>query len=143
MIDTMVTITRLIVTGIFDEIPNLKVVLGHLGEALPFLLARMDHRIHFLPNPNVKNKHNITHYFKNNIWVTTSGNMSNEAFVCTVNTIGLDRIMFSGDHPFVKGEEMLEFVKNLPLDESDRRKLYYENAQILGINAPWLPGVMN
>jgi len=133
-VDTMITLTRMVVTGIFDEVPNLKVVLGHLGEALPFLLKRMDNRMKFVPNPVAKNKHDFSYYFQNNIWVTTSGNMSDEAFACTVEAIGLDRILFGSDHPYENMGDMVEFVKELPLGESERQQLYYKNAEALGID---------
>ena len=133
-VDTMITITRMVVLGVFDEVPSLKVVLGHLGEALPFLLDRMDNRMKFVPNPVAKNKHDFSYYFKNNIWVTTSGNMSKEAFACTVGVMGLDRVLFGSDHPYDSISEMVKFIKELPLGESDRQKLYFKNAEALGIN---------
>jgi len=132
-VDTMIAITRMVVKGIFDDIPGLKMVLGHLGEALPFLLKRMDNRMKFLPNPIAKNTHDFSYYFKNNIWVTTSGNMCNEAFACARNVLGLDRILVGSDFPYEDINEMLQFVKDLPLGEADRKKLYYENAEALGI----------
>lgn len=88
--DTVTTLTRMIVGGLFDELPNLKVMLGHLGEALPFLLDRMDNRLKFLPNPKAKNKQDFSAYFHRNIYVTTSGNMSPEAFECTRRVLGLE-----------------------------------------------------
>ena len=132
-VDTMITITRMVVSGLFDEIPDLKVILGHFGEALPFLLDRIDGRLRYLPNPKTKNKQDYSYYFHNNIWVTTSGNMSKEAFACTQAVLGIDRILFGSDHPYESLDEMVEFVKEIPLTESERQKLYYKNAEDLGI----------
>lgn len=130
-VDTMTTLTRMVVTGLFDELPELRVVLGHLGEALPFLMRRMDNRFKFIPNPQLKNKHDFSYYFKNNIYVTTSGNMSPEAFRCTREVLGIDRIMFASDHPFEDAGEMAEFTDALPLSGGDRELLYRKNALAL------------
>lgn len=132
-LDTMTTLTRMIVGGLLDEVPNLKLVLGHYGEALPFLLDRMDNRLAFLPNPKAKNQHNFSYYFHKNIYVTTSGNMSNEAFECTRRVLGLDRILFGSDYAFENPKEMVEYVKNLPLGEKEREMLYCKNAEALGV----------
>ena len=132
-LDTMTTLTRMIVGGLLDEVPNLKLVLGHYVEALPFLLDRMDNRLAFLPNPKAKNQHNFSYYFHRNIYVTTSGNMSNEAFECTRRVLGLDRILFGSDYAFEDPKEMVEYVNNLPLGEKEREMLYCKNAEALGV----------
>lgn len=132
-LDTVTTLTRMIVTGLLDEVPELKLVLGHYGEALPFLLDRMDNRLTFLPNPKAKNKHNFSYYFHKNIYVTTSGNMSNEAFECTRRVLGMDRILFGSDYAFENPAEMVDYVKNLPLGEKEREMLYCKNAEALGV----------
>ncbi len=132
-LDTVTTLTRMIVGGLLDQVPDLKLVLGHYGEALPFLLDRMDNRLTFLPNPKAKNKHNFSYYFHKNIWVTTSGNMSNEAFECTRRVLGLDRILFGSDYAFEDPTEMVDYVKNLPLGEKEREMLYCKNAEALGV----------
>ncbi|MFP7296254.1 amidohydrolase family protein [Neobacillus niacini] len=134
-LDTIITITRMIVSGLFDRLPNLKVVLGHLGEGLPFLLDRMDNRVKFLPNPFIKCKEDVSYYFKNNIYVTTSGNMSKEAFICTKEVLGIDRILFGSDYPYESLPEMMHFLSDVPLTEEEREKLFYRNAiEKLGIN---------
>lgn len=132
-LDTVTTLTRMIVTGMLDQVPALKLVLGHYGEALPFLLDRMDNRLTFLPNAKAKNRHNFSYYFHRNIFVTTSGNMSKEAFECTRRVLGLERILFGSDYAFEDPAEMVEYVKNLPLGEKERELLYYKNAEALGI----------
>jgi predicted TIM-barrel fold metal-dependent hydrolase len=132
-VDTTITILRMIATGLFDEIPNLKVVLGHLGEGIPFLLDRIDNRMNFLPNPKLSNKQLPSYYFKNNIMVTTSGNMSPEAFQCTKDVLGIDRILFGSDHPFESAVDMVKFVDNLVLTDEERALLYYKNAAKLNV----------
>lgn len=130
-VDTMLTVLKLIVSGIFDRVPETKLLIGHLGEALPFLLDRIDNRMNFLPNPSLKNKYKPSHYFEENIMVTTSGNMSPAAFRCTKDVLGIENILFGSDYPFEGVEEMVEFVTELELTQNERELLYYKNAENL------------
>lgn len=133
-VDTTTTLMRMVVSGLFDEIPNLKVVLGHLGEGLPFLLDRIENRIKFLPNPSIKCSHDLGYYFQNNIWVTTSGNMSSQAFQCAKDVLGIDRILCGTDYPFEAADDMMAFLKGLPLSQEESEKLFFRNAETaLGI----------
>lgn len=127
-IDTMITLCRLIVSGIFDEMPNLKICVGHLGEALPFLLDRMDNRLNYVETPLVVIKKSMKYYFKNNVFVTTSGNMSKEAFQCAKDVLGIDNIMYGSDYPYEPFNDMIEFLASIPMTEEEREKLYYKNA---------------
>ncbi|MBV7274463.1 amidohydrolase [Clostridium sp. PL3] len=131
--DTVITILRMIATGLFDEIPNLNVLLGHLGEGIPFLLDRIDNRMNFLPNAKLSNKQLPSYYFKKNIMVTTSGNMSPEAFKCTKEVLGIDRILFGSDHPFENAADMVKFVDNLSITDDEREMMYYKNAKKLNV----------
>lgn len=133
-VDTMTTLMRMILSGLFDEIPHLKIVLGHLGEGIPFLLDRIDNRIKFIPNPDIQCEHDISYYFKKNIWVTTSGNMSKEAFQCAKNVLGIDHILFASDYPYESLEDMMAFLSDVPLTEKESQMLYHDNAvNLLGI----------
>ncbi len=132
-IDAMGTITRLVLTGIFDEQPNLKVVLGHFGEALPFLLARMDDTFAWMPDPRLKNKSSFGSYWGKNIFVTNSGNASVPALECTIDAIGIDSIMLGTDYPFAPEEEAIGALESSPLTEEDKEKIYYKNAAVLGL----------
>lgn len=127
-VDTATTILRMIVKGIFDEIPDLKMVAGHLGEGIPPLLERIDNRLSYTPNPAIQSKHTVEYYFNHNIYVTTSGNMSMNSFQAAVNKMGINRVLFATDYPYEGVEEMMEFVRNIPLSEEDRYKLYCGNA---------------
>ncbi len=127
-IDTMITLCRLIVSGIFDEMPNLKICTGHLGEALPFLLERIDNRLKFVITPLIVMKKSMKYYFKNNVFITTSGNMSMEAFQCAKNVLGIDNIMYGSDYPYEPFNDMIEFLASIPMTEEEREKLYYKNA---------------
>ena len=132
-IDTMGSIIRMIMSGIFDEIPDLKVVLGHFGEALPFLMERIDNRMCMLPNPQHKNKNLPSTYWGKNIFVTTSGNTSIPAFVCTRSAIGIDSIMLGTDYPFEHMEECIAYLESCPMTEEEKEKVYYKNAAKLGL----------
>lgn len=132
--DTMAAVLKLIVAGVFDRAPGVKLLLGHLGEAIPFLLDRIDNRMNFLPNPQLKNAEKPSYYFKNNIMVTTSGNMSPEAFRCTMDVLGIENIIFGSDYPFEAAADMVEFVNRLDITPGQRELMYYKNAErLLGI----------
>lgn len=133
-VDTVTTLLRMVVSGLFDEVSQLKLVLGHLGEGLPFLMERIENRIKFLPNPALQCKQDLGYYFRNNIWVTTSGNMSKEAFQCTKDVLGMDHILFASDYPYESLEDMMAFLGQLPLSQEETEQLYFRNAQqALGI----------
>lgn len=128
--DVMKTSLRMIVTGVFDRYPKLKIILGHLGEYYPFVLDRMDNRLGSIPDPYIKNKHPVSYYFKNrNIFVTTSGNMSESAFKCTQDVIGIDSILFGSDYPYEIFGDMIKFIDNLDITNEEREKIYGGNAE--------------
>ncbi len=130
-LDAIISVTRMILSGMFDEIPNLQLVLGHLGEGFPFYLKRMDNRMRVIYHPNVKCKEDVSYYFKHNIWVSTSGNMSKEAFACAKEVVGMDRILFATDYPYEELDDMMEFLDDLPLTVGERDMLFYKNAEVL------------
>jgi predicted TIM-barrel fold metal-dependent hydrolase len=130
-VDAYLTVMKLIVNGIFDRVPETKIVLGHLGEAIPFLLDRIDNRLHFLPNDKIKNQKKPGAYFRDNIKVTTSGNMSPAAFRCAKDVLGIENITFGSDYPYENIDEMTNYVKALDLTEDERALLFYKNAEQL------------
>ena len=130
-IDTAITIGRLVFMGIFDRFPSLQVILGHLGEGLPFYLDRMDKRTAAQNADHNFNKREPSYYFKHNIWVTTSGVFSNPAFECTKAVLGIDRILFGSDYPFESLKASVNYVKELELSESDRAMVCYKNSERL------------
>ena len=133
-VDTMLTTLKLIVSGLFDRVPKTKLVLGHFGEALPFLLDRTDNRLSFMPNPKLRNQRKPSDYFRDNIYVTTSGNMSPAAFRCTKDVLGIEKIIYGSDYPYESIDAMTDFVKNLELTEEERDLLFFGNAEkLMGI----------
>ena len=121
---------RIVYGGIFDRFPTAKLVLGHLGESLPFLAWRIQHGINFSPNGRFTKKR-LADYLAENIWVTTSGNFNTQALHCTILTMGADRILFSNDYPYEDYAEGGEFIDTVPISEIDRRKIAYDNAKAL------------
>jgi len=129
-VDAMITTTRMIISGLFDEIPDLTVLLGHLGETFPFLLERMDNRMSGVGIPFPQSKHTKppSYYFKNNILITTSGNASEAAFGCAQKALGNDRILFGSDYPYEVVEDSVEFLDNLSISEEEKEQVYWKNA---------------
>ncbi len=128
--DTVITMARLIAKGVFECYPNLKVVLGNFGELLPFVMERMDHYTELFPDKKAPaaNQYPFRYYFKNNIWVTTSGICSEPMLNCAYEILGADRIMLSTNYPTVAMDKTAVFVQNANLSEADKEKVAYANA---------------
>ncbi|MBW1775551.1 MAG: amidohydrolase [Deltaproteobacteria bacterium] len=124
---------RLICSGVFDRYPGLKIILGHLGEAIPFWLWRIDNRWEegeYALAPTTRDlMKKPSQYFNDNFYVTTSGNFWETAFMCTYAALGPDRIMFAVDYPFEPNKPAVEFMDAVPIPESDREKIYHSNAE--------------
>jgi predicted TIM-barrel fold metal-dependent hydrolase len=136
-VEVMYAFMRMIVRGVFDELPNLKIIMGHYGEAMPFLVDRVDRAYmqkHSVPNPEIGagSKEWASHYVKKNLWVTTSGNYLPAAFVCTRDGLGMDRILLGTDFPYEDMSDCMGFLKSLPLTEEEKTALYEGNARALG-----------
>ena len=118
---------RLVLSGVFDAYPGLKIIMGHLGETLPFLLWRIDHAMTRPGNKPVAFRDAFTEHF----WITTSGNFSNPALLCCVMEMGADRIIFSVDYPFVENPPGVEWMQGVPLCKEDREKILHGNVEKL------------
>lgn len=135
--EVSLTLMRLIYSGLFDRYPSLKLILGHLGEGLPFIMQRIDWAYvrPFPPAMRPKNRKKPSDYLKNNVWVTTSGNYYKPAFDCTREAFGLGRILLGTDFPYEESRECVDFIEGLGLSEAEKAKIYFENAADLGIRA--------
>src|SRR3984957_2437076 len=111
---------RLVFSGLFDRFPRAKLMLGHLGETLPFLLWRFDSRAKLY---GVKLAKPPSEYIKQNIVVTTSGMCSAEPLNCTLAALGKDRVMFAADYPFESAQEAGEFLDHVSLAEPLRHDI--------------------
>jgi 2,3-dihydroxybenzoate decarboxylase len=126
-VETATNAIRMVLGGVFGDFPNLKIIIGHLGETLPFLLWRIDQA---LTRPGHKSV-SFREVFCNNFWITTSGNFSNPALLCCVMELGIDRIMFSVDYPFVDNQPAVDWIPTIPLSDADKTKLLHANARKL------------
>ncbi|HEY1982953.1 MAG TPA: amidohydrolase family protein [Xanthobacteraceae bacterium] len=116
---------RLVFSGLFDRFPRAKVMLGHLGETLPFLLWRFDSRAKLY---SVKLAKRPSDYIKENIAVTTSGMCSAEPLNCSLAALGAARVMFAADYPFERAAEAGEFLDTTPLADGVREDIAFRNA---------------
>src|SRR5215831_9990208 len=127
--ETAVHALRLIGSGLFDECPNLKIVLGHLGEGIPVYLWRIDGRNGWMKAPHkYAAKHGVGHYFRKHFHLTTSGNFSTPALVNAIAEMGVERVMFSVDWPFEAVDEGAEWIDKAEIGDSDRAKIGRDNA---------------
>ncbi len=132
---------RLICAGIFDRYPNLKIILGHLGEAIPYWLWRIDNfwlvvkRGMRTADPSgTKCQKEPSQYFKNNFYVSISGMFWQPAMLCAQMAVGVDRILFAVDYPYELNNEAVNFMESLPLSNDDKEKIYHLNAErLLGL----------
>ncbi|MGP0093212.1 MAG: amidohydrolase family protein [Xanthobacteraceae bacterium] len=119
---------RLVFGGLFDRFPDVKIILGHLGETLPFLLWRFDSRAKLY---GVKLARQPSDYIRDNIRVTLSGMFSAEPLNCTISALGHEHVMFSADYPFESIAEAAEFMDHVPLAASVRADICFNNAEKL------------
>jgi 2,3-dihydroxybenzoate decarboxylase len=129
------------VSGVFDEFPGLKIILGHMGEMIPYWLPRIDglgQRDHWAPGSNNGKTRRLkklpSEYFKNNFFITTSAADSaawHPAFMLAYEVLGADRILFAVDYPFGSGEGSVAFLDTAPIPDSDKEKIYHRNAETL------------
>src|SRR3954466_12733134 len=127
--ETAVHALRLIGSGLFDELPRLQIVLGHLGEGLPYYLWRIDNRNSWMKAPHkYAARKPVADYFRANFHVTTSGHFSTPAMIDAVAELGVDRVMFSVDYPFEDMGEAAAWFDKAEIGETDRRKIGRTNA---------------
>ena len=118
---------RLVLSGVFDEYPRLKVILGHFGEGLPFMLWRI--------NMGFARDGGAPDWFRDafceHFWVTTSGFFSDPALLCCVQELGVDRILFAVDYPFEQNPPGPRWLESVPLCDEDKAKIASGNAKRL------------
>jgi 2,3-dihydroxybenzoate decarboxylase len=119
---------RLVLSGLFDRYPGLTIILGHMGEALPFSLWRIDSRFK-IGEPKLALKHLPSEYVRRNIAVTTAGAFSPEPLRCTIDAMGLDRVLFSVDYPLEDSDEAARFIETAPLSAAERDAVCFGNAE--------------
>ncbi|NNE89778.1 MAG: amidohydrolase [Silicimonas sp.] len=118
---------RMILSGVFDRHPDLKILLGHLGEAVPFWLDRVE--ASFARPGNAPTRFAET--FRQNFWLSTSGFFSDRALTCTLDAVGVDRVLFAVDWPYADNTEAVDWLKAAPIADDDRQAIFSGNAQRL------------
>jgi 2,3-dihydroxybenzoate decarboxylase len=129
-VETATHALRLITSGLFDRFSNLKIILGHMGETLPYLLWRLNSRWEIMKYTK-KIKRLPADYIKENFYVTTSGMFANAPLMCAIQEMGEDHVMFSVDYPYESSDDAAHFISNAPLSKAVREKVAYKNAQSL------------
>jgi len=120
---------RMVLSGMFDAYPKLQIILGHLGEGLPFSLWRINQA--FQRRGNKAADKSFRDVFREHFHVTTSGNFSDTALQCCIAELGIDRVMFSVDYPFVENPPGVAWIAALALDAADKEKILSGNAKRL------------
>jgi predicted TIM-barrel fold metal-dependent hydrolase len=118
---------RLVLSGVFEKYPGLKIILGHLGEGLPFLLWRIDMTLGRQGNRATS----FRETFRQHFWITTSGNFSSAALLCSVMEMGVERVLFSVDYPYVANPPGVRWMEHVPLSTADRERILSGNARKL------------
>ncbi len=131
-VDTATHVLRLIFGGVFDDFPNAKLLLGHMGEGLPFVLWRLDSRWNFHAHHGIKlQKEHPSQYIRDNVYITTSGVCSPAPLLAALLSVGADHILFGTDYPFESISVATDFIRTAPISESDRAKIGHLNAERL------------
>lgn len=128
--ETSIHALRLMSSGLFDQHPELQMILGHLGEGLPFNIWRIDHILR-KGRRGMPCEKEIGHYLRNNVHITTSGNFRTPSLMSTMLEVSTDRIMYSVDYPFEKHEDAARWFDSCEISENDRQKIGRDNARRL------------
>ena len=126
-IETAIHVIRLILGGVFDNYPKLQIVIGHMGETLPFMLQRLD----VMPMAMTKLKRPMNAYLAENVHYTFSGFNFTPTFLDLVLHVGVERIMFSADYPCSSMAQARAFLDQLPVSPADRARIAHGNAETL------------
>ncbi|MEZ2443524.1 amidohydrolase family protein [Chitinophaga sp. RCC_12] len=126
-LDAGIAIIRLIASGIFDQLPGLKLISGHWGELVAFFLDRLDDQL----SKTLKLDRKISDYYKSNIYVTPSGLFSNAQLKYVIDELGADKIIYSGDYPFLTYKNTRQFLETAPISQEAKEKIGYKNAEKL------------
>jgi predicted TIM-barrel fold metal-dependent hydrolase len=135
-VETGTHLLRLISSGVFDRYPRLKIIVGHMGELIPFTLKRINSGLtmgNWLLASQSKEwmgmQKSVSYYMRANVFITTSGFFDQAALNCAIAELGIDNILFSVDDPFGDNFEGVDFLRKARLPDEDKEKLAYKNAE--------------
>jgi predicted TIM-barrel fold metal-dependent hydrolase len=126
-VETSIHALRLMASGLFDRHPRLRIILGHLGEGLPYSMWRVDHRIKKSPR-GIPAKKPLGEYFRSNFHITTAGNFRTQTLIDAMLEVGADHLLFSTDYPFEEVSDAAEWFDTTSISETDRTKIGRTNA---------------
>jgi 5-carboxyvanillate decarboxylase len=138
-VDTGMHLLRIIIAGVFDRFPSLRIVVGHLGEALPFWLSRLDYMHaagvragrYEAMKPLVRKP---SEYLRENVWVTTSGMAWEPAIMFCRQVLGPDRVLYAMDYPYQYEPAEVVIQDNLPVSAAELKAFFQTNAeQVFGL----------
>jgi uncharacterized protein len=127
-VETGLHVLRLILSGLFDRFPRLQIIIGHNGEHLPYSLARIESA---LPVAITGLDKSLSDYFHEHFYATTSGYFTMPPFLCALQVVGTDRLMFSVDYPYRGNDMGRMFLQNLAVSPADFKKITHANAERL------------
>lgn len=135
-VETGLHMLRLITSGVFDRFPRLRMVAGHLGEALPYWMFRLDFMhcamVASGRHPRVgRLERKPSDYLRENFYVTTSGMAWQPVILFAQSVLGADHVLYAQDYPYQYVPAEVKVTDNLPISDSDKHKLYQENAEKL------------
>jgi 2,3-dihydroxybenzoate decarboxylase len=123
---------RIMFGGVFDRYPGAQLILGHMGESLPYLLGRLDEGYDCRGVKKMgRMAHHPSYYMKNNIYITTSGGFQPEAMICAIMGIGVERILFANDYPHYSLTQTMAQMEACPLTDEQFELIYHGNAERL------------
>lgn len=128
-VETGTHAVRLMLSGVLDRFPRLRIVLGHLGEALPFWMWRLDYMAAPGSRAGLRNRLKPSEYFRRNFAITTSGLEDPAVLRLCIEKIGIDNVMWAIDYPFQPTRPAVAFLHSLPLSDEDRERLAHVNAE--------------
>jgi gamma-resorcylate decarboxylase len=126
-VETAIHALRLMGSGLFDKHPRLKIILGHLGEGLPYNMWRLDHRLR-INSRGIPAKKPMSEYFRTNFYLTTSGNLRTQSLLDAILEVGADHLMFATDYPFEDVGLAAEWLSTTSISDNDRLKIGRLNA---------------
>jgi predicted TIM-barrel fold metal-dependent hydrolase len=126
-VETATHALRLFTSGLFDRVPEVKLVLGHFGETLPNFMWRIEHRLNTMGD-RIKTRKPLREYMQKNLYVTTSGNHHTPALNNALTELGVDHVLFSSDYPYESMREAADWFDNADISDNDRIKIGYTNA---------------
>jgi|SRR4051794_10414833 len=130
--DTASHVLRLVFSKVFDDFPDAKLMVGHMGEGLPYVLWRLDSRWAWHNHHGIElNREKPSDYIRHNLYITTSGVCDVPPLLCALAALGPDHILFAADYPFEDLQTATAFLRGAPISEADRAKIAHGNAERL------------